>query len=101
MTWHVPRRKGPPTSRRRATLLDKHTDKAPRAAGEATLPPTLMNVADLATLLRTSKNAIYNRHARGEIPGSLRLGRSLRFDPRIIAKWLATKGAGAGLEDEP
>ena len=101
MNWHVPRRKGPPTSRKRATSLDTRPDEGPRAAGEAILPPTLMNVADLATLLRTSKSAIYARHARGGIPGSLRLGRSLRFDPRIIARWLAVKGAGAGLGGEP
>ncbi|WAS99570.1 helix-turn-helix domain-containing protein [Nannocystis punicea] len=55
-----------------------------------------MTVEELAVLLRTSKGAVYARHARGGIPGGLRLGRTLRFDPRIIAQWLSAKSASAG-----
>lgn len=42
--------------------------------------PSLMTVEELAELLRTSRGAVYARHARGGIPGALRLGRTLRFD---------------------
>ena len=59
------------------------------------LPPALMTVEELAALLRTTKGAIYSRHARGGIPGSLRLGRTIRFDPRIIAQWLAANTTGS------
>jgi excisionase family DNA binding protein len=60
------------------------------------LPPPLMTVEELAVLLRTSKGAVYARFARGGIPGGLRLGRTLRFDPRIIAQWLSANSASAG-----
>jgi predicted DNA-binding transcriptional regulator AlpA len=60
------------------------------------LPPRLMTVEELALLLNTSKAAVYARHARGGIPGGLRLGRTLRFDPRIIAQWLSANSASAG-----
>jgi predicted DNA-binding transcriptional regulator AlpA len=62
----------------------------------AKLPPPLMTVEELALLLRTSKGAVYARYARGGIPGGLRLGRTLRFDPRIIAQWLSANSASAG-----
>src|SRR5690606_38549245 len=60
------------------------------------LPPRLMTVEELAVLLNTSKGAVYARHARGGIPGGLRLGRTLRFDPRVIAQWLSANSASAG-----
>lgn len=63
---------------------------------EVTLPPPLMTVEELAVLLRTSKGAVYARHARGGIPGGVRLGRTLRFDPRVIAQWLSANSASAG-----
>ena len=54
------------------------------------LPARPLITADaLATMLSTTRGAIYARHARGGIPGGIRLGRSLRFDPDIIAAWLA------------
>lgn len=63
---------------------------------DVNLPPPLMTVEELAVLLRMSKGAVYARFARGGIPGGLRLGRTLRFDPRIIAQWLSANSASAG-----
>lgn len=63
---------------------------------DGNLPPPLMTVEELAVLLRTSKSAVYSRFARGGIPGGLKLGRTLRFDPRIIAQWLSANSASAG-----
>ncbi|MBL9102344.1 MAG: helix-turn-helix domain-containing protein [Myxococcales bacterium] len=60
------------------------------------LPPPLLTVQDLAVLLATSNSGIYSRVARGQIPGALRLGRTLRFDPRVIAQWLSANSASAG-----
>jgi excisionase family DNA binding protein len=60
------------------------------------LPPALMTVEELAVLLHTSKAAVYARLARGGIPGCVRLGRTLRFDPRVIAQWLSANSASAG-----
>jgi excisionase family DNA binding protein len=62
----------------------------------ADLPSSFMTVEELAVLLNMSKGAVYARHARGGIPGGLRLGRVLRFDPRVIAQWLSANSASAG-----
>lgn len=58
--------------------------------------PSLMTVAELAVVLQTSKGAIYARLARGGIPGALRLGRTLRFDRRVIVQWLSANSTSAG-----
>lgn len=60
------------------------------------LPASLMTPEELALLLHMSKGAVYAKVARGGIPGAVRLGRTLRFDPRIIAQWLSAKSASAG-----
>ena len=60
------------------------------------LPPPLLTVQDLAVLLATSSSGVYSRVARGQVPGALRIGRSLRFDPRVIAQWLSANKASAG-----
>lgn len=58
--------------------------------------PPLMTVEELAILLQTSKGAVYARLARGGIPGALRLGRTLRFDRRVIVHWLSANSTSAG-----
>jgi predicted DNA-binding transcriptional regulator AlpA len=62
----------------------------------AELPPPLLTVRDLALLLATSSAGVYSRVARGQVPGVLRIGRSIRFDPRVIAQWLSANSASAG-----
>lgn len=63
---------------------------------DALAVPPLMTVEELALLLQTSKGAIYARLARGGIPGALRLGRTLRFDRRVIVQWLSANSTSAG-----
>ena len=67
-----------------------------RTRNDAELPPPLLTVQDLALLLTTSSSGVYSRVARGQIPGALRIGRSIRFDPRVIAQWLSANKASAG-----
>jgi predicted DNA-binding transcriptional regulator AlpA len=67
-----------------------------RSRRDVELPPPLLTVRDLAVLLATSSSGVYSRVARGQIPGVLRIGRSLRFDPRVIAQWLSANKASAG-----
>jgi len=64
--------------------------------GSPELPPPLLTVRELAVLLATSSSGVYSRVARGQIPGALRIGRSLRFDPRVVAQWLSANKASAG-----
>lgn len=83
-------------SNRLSEITDEHRSPVVSSREASPLPPRLMTVEELAVLLNTSKGAVYARHARGGIPGGLRLGRTLRFDPRVIAQWLSANSASAG-----
>lgn len=50
--------------------------------------PTVMTACELATMLRVNRKTIYEAAQRGEIPGALRVGRSLRFSRAAVLKWL-------------
>jgi excisionase family DNA binding protein len=50
--------------------------------------PTLMTVQDTATLLRTTRTAVYAMVARGQIPGVTRLGRRVLFRTQDLLDWL-------------
>ena len=84
-----------PKDRHRA-IPENVVNKGVRSRNEVELPPPLLTVQDLAVLLSTSNSGIYSRVARGQIPGTIRIGRSLRFDPRAIAVWLSANKASAG-----
>ena len=70
--------------RRRAIPLHVH-DEGVRSRSDIDRPPPLLTVQDLAVPLATSSSGIYSRVAPGQVPGALRIGHSLRFDPRVIA----------------
>ena len=102
----VTARTAPPyiKSSRRSSLPVDHSCAIPkpqaaegvRSHGEHDLPPPLLTVQELALLLATSSSGVYSRVARGQLSGALRIGRSLRFDPRVIAEWLLANKASAG-----
>ena len=50
--------------------------------------PILMTVQDTATLLRTTRTAVYAMVARGQIPGVTRLGRRVLFRTEDLLDWL-------------
>ena len=81
---------------RQSAIPENVVNKGVRSRCEVELPPPLLTVQDLAVLLSTSSSGIYSRVARGQIPGALRIGRSLRFNPRVIAEWLSANKASAG-----
>ncbi len=84
-----------PKDRQRA-IPENVVDESVRSRNAVDLPPPLLTVQDLALLLATSSSGVYSRVARGQIPGALRIGRTLRFDPRVIARWLSANKASAG-----
>jgi len=92
----VPAWNQPVRSDRRRPIPADQASLGVRSRCEVDLPPPLLTVRDLAVLLSTSSSGIYSRVARGQIPGTLRIGRSLRFDPRVIAQWLSANKASAG-----
>ena len=50
--------------------------------------PMLLTVTQLATISGFTPKAIRQRHARGEVPGAVHVGRSLRFRRREVLTWL-------------
>ena len=50
--------------------------------------PTLMTLQDTATLLRTTRTAVYAMVARRQIPGVTRLGRRVLFRAEDLLDWL-------------
>jgi predicted DNA-binding transcriptional regulator AlpA len=52
----------------------------------------LFNPETLAKLLGIAEQTIYNRHSTGgDLPPSVKLGRSLRFRPTDVMDWLDKK----------
>ena len=95
--YHIAgRRRVSVSSARRSTISCEQSSDCVSSREATALPPQLMTVQELAILLNTSKGAVYARHARGGIPGGVRLGRTLRFDPRVVAQWLSANSASAG-----
>jgi excisionase family DNA binding protein len=56
--------------------------------------PTLLKVPEVAELSRMSENTVYELAARGEIPGVVYFGRSIRFVRDIVLEWMCSQGRG-------
>ena len=50
--------------------------------------PLLLTAEDAATLLRTTRKAIYTMVDRDQIPGATRIGRRLLFRREEVIQWL-------------
>jgi excisionase family DNA binding protein len=46
-------------------------------------------VEELADLMRWSRNAAYERVRKGEVPGVIRVGRTIRISAMAIDRWLS------------
>ena len=51
-------------------------------------PPPFLTVGEVATLLRTSRKAIYAMVERGQVPGVTRVGRRLLVRAEELVDWL-------------
>lgn len=51
----------------------------------------LVNVDEVADLLRTSRKGIYAMVERGQVPGVVRIGRRLLFRRDALLQWLSEK----------
>ncbi len=61
--------------------------EAPEGHDYLDLPP-VMTVAEVKTLLRLSKNTVYEALKSGAIPGMLKVGRAVRVSGPVLARWL-------------
>lgn len=59
------------------------------ASVEGLACPAILNVDELATLLRLNRKTVYAMIQRGEIPGVRRLGRIVRIHRDTVLHWLA------------
>ncbi|HUR33133.1 MAG TPA: helix-turn-helix domain-containing protein [Vicinamibacterales bacterium] len=48
----------------------------------------LLTTDELAQLLRTTRKAVYAMAERGQLPGTIRVGKRLRYRSRAIYDWL-------------
>ena len=59
------------------------------------LPGHLLGVDDVAALASMTRDAVYKAAERGEIPGTTRVGRRLRFKAEGITKFLSGRHVGS------
>jgi excisionase family DNA binding protein len=52
-----------------------------------------LTVADVAKILNMSPRTIYHHVASGRIPGAVKIGSAVRFDPTELAGWLRRKAS--------
>ncbi len=83
-------------------------DRAAAAMGDASgaertgspaLPPVL-TVDEAARLLRVNRKTLYDAVRAGEVPGVVRLGRSIRIGRDALLRWMEGNGSPA-LGDDP
>ena len=60
----------------------------PRQSDEKPAAPLLLKVPEVASLLRTTSTAVYNMHAKRQIPGAVRIGRRLLFSYEALLNWV-------------
>lgn len=52
-----------------------------------------LTVRSLASLLETSEQKTYKLAREGVIPGSVKVGKSVRFNKAVVVEWLKNGGA--------
>ena len=52
-----------------------------------------LTVAEVAKILNMSPRTIYHYVASGRIPGAVKIGSAVRFDPTELASWLRKKAS--------
>lgn len=70
----------------------------PSRAAERESAPEVLTVLELAKLLRCGRNTIYRMVELGQVPGTIRLGRALRFSRSAVRSWLGQSTPSNGEE---
>jgi excisionase family DNA binding protein len=77
----------------RAAIAPGDASGAERASAPA-LPPVL-TVDEAARLLRVNRKTLYDAVRAGEVPGVVRLGRSIRIGRDALLRWMEGNGSPA------
>ena len=78
--------------------LGRHTETA-AGAGTEMAPPILLTADETASLLRTTRTAVYAMAARGQLPGTTRIGRRVLFRSAALLHWLDQNRAPSPKEE--
>lgn len=67
------------------------TEPTPPTASEklARLVPLTYDAAQLAEVLGCSERHVWRRHAAGELPAAVHIGRLVRWSRSLIERWIA------------
>jgi excisionase family DNA binding protein len=65
-----------------------------RAADRPTLP-SVLTVDEAARLLRVNRKTLYEAVRAGEVPGVVRVGRSIRIGRDALLRWMEGNGSPA------
>ena len=68
-----------------------HTESQKQKQLQSSTPhelPLVLTVNEVSSLLRVTRNTIYELFQRGEIPGGQKVGRSIRFSRDTVLQWL-------------
>lgn len=60
------------------------------------MPEKLLRMPEVAALIDTSLPRAYELVRQGVIPGVVRLGRQIRVNPDVLAKWMTQDGGATG-----
>jgi excisionase family DNA binding protein len=60
-----------------------------------TIEPELLHLEEAARVLRIGRSRAYEMAARGELPGLIRIGRSLRVSRRSLIRWIDEQTDGS------
>ena len=58
-------------------------------------PLQLQPIGYVASLLGVTEKRAYDLHQRGILPGGIKIGRQLRFNPQVVEAWIAAGGSKA------
>ena len=78
----------------RAAVASGDTSAAERDGGAPALPPVL-TVDEAARLLRVNRKTLYDAVRAGEVPGVVRVGRSIRIGRDALLRWMEGNGSPA------
>ena len=78
----------------RAGVAPGDASGAERDAGATALPPVL-TVDEAARLLRVNRKTLYDAVRAGEVPGVVRVGRSIRIGRDALLRWMEGNGSPA------
>ena len=78
----------------RAAVAPGRSSGAERDAGAPALPPAL-TVDEAARLLRVNRKTLYDAVRAGEVPGVVRMGRSIRIGRDALLGWMEGNGSPA------